>query len=207
MARQAVVEIHRPDVVVGVDGGLASVGIAVVSGLARGSREAVIRSACVQRLEYASTKKIEKKLRTKVRASTDDRSRIEDLTDTLTRVVRECPAPPVALAIEWYVPNPKQRGFASGAWKTAIMVGAALGVARGLGIAALDQLPGDVKQLVGSASASKDDVEAWLAEHVPGFSTQIQRFARTNREHPSDAAAHAVLGLVELAERRRAAGL
>jgi len=209
MARSPVTRTPVPDpardIVIGVDGGLANVGIAVVSGIARGTREQVLASARLEHLCHVKTEKLEKKMRTKIRVSTDDRTRIEKLAAVLAATAQTWP--PQAIAVEWYVPNPRQMGFASGGWKTAIFVGAALGVARGLGVACLDQLPADVKALVGDRSASKEDVEAWLCEHLPGFAEMISEIARTNREHPSDGAAHGMIGLVELAERRRAAGL
>jgi hypothetical protein len=66
-------------VVVGVDTGLATLGIATV----RGDPAMGARGARCIRLEYQQTKKLTKKMRELVRTSTDDRNRVDFLVDAV----------------------------------------------------------------------------------------------------------------------------
>lgn len=190
-------------VVVGVDTGLATLGIASV----QGDPALGVRGARCIRLEYQHTKKLTKKMRELVRTSTDDRNRVDFLVDAVERVVEIDAAH--ALAVEWFAPNPKQKGFASGAWKAAVTVGGCLRLGRGRRMATMEQLPSDVKKLVGTQSASKADITAWLCDHLAGFREALAALdlGEADEEHPSDAAGHALVGLIELGKRRRDAAL
>lgn len=195
------VQRGREAVVTGVDSGFATLGIATVIG----DPALGVAGARLVRLEFHGTEKADKKARKLVRVSTDDHRRVVLMSDAVASAVDKDASD--ALAVEWFMPNPKQGGFGSGGWKAAITVGAVLRVGREREIAVLDQLPADTKALVGSRSASKEDVTAWLCEHLRGFQEAVEKIPKTKREHPSDAAAHALVGLIELGARRQAAGL
>lgn len=195
--------VHDPQRVrvLGIDSGFATLGLAVVEG----NPELGIQSARLVRLEFHGTKKSEKKVRRMIRVCTDDARRIRSFLADVGAVIDQ--ERPVALAVEWYQPNPKQGGFANSAWKAAITVGALLSLGRSSKLAVLEQLPADVKRLVGNNQASKLEVQAWLCAHLAGFEAAISKIAASKREHPADAAAHALIALSELAERRRDAAL
>lgn len=211
--RQAVRGRSSRIVVVGIDAGMATMGVAAVSGELGGRAS---RFAC-EGLWFYATKKADKKLRRAIRVSTDDRTRIDELLDRCIRLVVGVRAS--AIALEWYQPTSshsslrgqEQRQSANG-WKAALTVGGVLGIGRAIGVPVLEQLSLDRRKLGRDtdqpvASGGKQDVEDWLREHLAGFTGAIDAIAKSHREHPSDAAAHAVLAFAELAERRRAAAL
>lgn len=191
--------------ILGIDSGFATMGLAVVERAPLGeSMHKLVH------LEFHGTEKVEKKARRMIRACTDDARRVLEMVGAVEQVVREHEArgrPIQAIAVEWFAPNPRQKGFASGGWKAAISVGAVMGLACGRRLPVLEQLPGDIKSLVGDRGASKAEVEAWLVANLRGFREAIARIPRSKREHPSDAAAHALVGLLEMEARRKAAGL
>ena len=198
--REPIKTLDRIVRVAGIDSGFATLGLAIVEGDPRSWKD-----ASLLHLVSLVTKKADKKARKQMRVCTDDVSRIRDLAKKVGHDLEGFGAQ--AIAVEWFTPNPRQGGFASGGWKAAITVGALLSLGWERRLAVLDQLPLDVKALVGSRSASKQDVEDWLRANLAGFSAEIDKISKTHREHAADAAAHALIGLRELGERREAAAL
>lgn len=186
--------------VMGIDSGFATLGLAVVEGSPSDWRHAQLLT-----LRSVATRKAVKKARKQMRVCTDDVSRIRAMVREVEDVLDTQGA--AAIAVEWFTPNPRQGGFASGGWKAAITVGGLLTLGWARRLAVLEQLPSDVKALVGNRSASKQDVEDWLRTNLSGFREAIDAINKTQREHAADAAAHALIGLRELGERREAAAL
>lgn len=194
--------------ILAIDSGLASLGLCVVAGHLEGG----VAGLRVEVLEVFKTQKADKKARRKIRVSTDDHRRIDEFMDRVLNQIRK--AKPTVLVVEWYAPMIRSAKSQTGAngWKAALVVGAVLGVGRALGIPVLEQLSGDKRQLgkdfgAKVVSGGKEDVEAWLSKHLPGFKQAIAKIAKSHREHPTDAAAHAVLALREVCERRLEAAL
>ncbi len=109
---------------------------------------------------------------------------------------------PRAVAVEYYTVGSSQGGRpnASG-WKTVLSVGGILCLGRFLGIDTYEQLPLDIGKLIGMETWEKIDVEDWLRDNLPGFSAAIDEIPKTYREHPSDAAAHALIRARALLQR------
>jgi Holliday junction resolvasome RuvABC endonuclease subunit len=182
--------------ILGVDTGLLNLGLCMVEGTSDDCR-------CLH-LEVFHTKKADKKARRNLRVSTDDARRLDEIYDRLIALIAQFL--PQGISVEAYTPNPKQRGV--GAWKTAMVYSLVLGIGRSRQIAVFTNLPADIKKLYGGRlSSSKEAVAEKLVKRVSGFEAHFKRLGKTVQEHASDACAHGVLGLQEMATLRRMMGV
>lgn len=182
--------------VMGVDPGLASLGVVVIE--AGGDR---IHALAAQVLR---TKKASKKALRDLRVSADDQRRIRALwagMDALAAAHR-----PHALAVETYAPQPGRMG--GDAWKAAVIYG----LVQGLGLAhdcqVLPFLPSDLKRVFArKASASKQEVADVVLGRIDGLAALLAAIPKGQHEHATDAAGHALLGLEEMRAMRRMMGM
>jgi Holliday junction resolvasome RuvABC endonuclease subunit len=182
--------------ILGVDTGLANVGLCVIDGSGD-------RYACAH-AEVFRTAKASKKARRNLRVSTDDARRLGEIYDHVTDLIHRYR--PHGIAVEAYTPNPGQRGV--GAWKTAMAYALILAVGRAHKVAVFTYLPADIKKPFGGRlSASKEEVAANLVQHVEGFRALYAPIAKALKEHASDACAHGVLGVQEMISMRRLMGV
>jgi Holliday junction resolvasome RuvABC endonuclease subunit len=182
--------------VMGVDPGLASLGVAVIE-----KREERVMALAARVLR---TKKASQKMLRDLRVSADDQRRLGELWDGLVAIVTA--HRPQGLAIESYAPQPGRGG--SGGWKSAVVYGVVYGLGRANDCTVLPFWPGDLKRkLTGKASASKDEVATVVLGEVAGLAELLHKIPRTQREHVTDAAGHALLGLREMLAMRRMMGM
>lgn len=183
--------------VMGVDAGLASTGVVIL--------EKKQRNVQLIYSELIKTKKATKKLRGNLRAATDDQNRYREIWLALNRILDRFEFKIKAIGIETYSVYGARAG---NAWKTAIVFGGIVFLAFCEGIYVAPFTPLDLKRCFCKCSgASKQDVEKALSPYVNGFSSEILRYVKTNREHIADATGHAYLVLKELEENRVLFGL
>lgn len=181
--------------VMGVDPGLELTGVAV------------IRTAPALEIVHAElikTKKADKKERRHVRVTNDDLKRYNEIFKRLLDLIDEFSVG--ILGVEAYTAG--RPGISSAGAKTAIIYGGivALGASRDLFVVPF--LPSDLKRkFCGKQSGSKNDVAAGVAQEVVGFEDARVSFAKTKREHISDAAAVAVLAVDEVLEVMKILGI
>ena len=185
----------------GYDAGFAKGGWAVVE--QRGAEYWLLQ------LKVYQTKKDDGAGKRKLRVNEDDKERLHELYRSLREAMDTWK--PKAMAVETFQANMKQgrtgQGTSARAFKTEQAVAAAAVLAWERDIVVLPFLPLDLKKpLTGDATATKEDVQAWVSEHVKGAREALAAIrAKTMHEHASDAVGHAVLALREIAEIRRKA--
>ncbi len=104
-----------------------------------------------------------------------------------------------ALAFEDYQPF---KGRAKDGYKVAKICGAVMAIGFSLEVPVFPVTPVQIKKaVVGRPRASKDDVQNMLRARLSGFSNKIDAFTKSHREHASDAAAVACVGLALLKAR------
>jgi len=179
---------------VGVDPGLAKMGIAVVE-----------RSPERTKLRYMDllvTKKGSKKQLRNLRIADDDQRRIKELYDATVATLKKYKAH--GIGVESYTPHGPMGG---GAWKVGNVAQSIVCLGWSLGFRPMLFRPDDLKRtFLGRNKGTKLDVQVALYEHVDGLEKALMRFPETNREHLADAVGHAVLALDEMEEMRRMAG-
>lgn len=182
--------------VMGVDPGLASTGIAILE------KRANQKPVCLE-LNVVRTKKADKKDRRGLRVTADDSRRLREIWNGLAAMTQAWQ--PQALAFEVYSPYRAQGGTA---WKAARIEGAVqmFGLEREMLV--LPFLPQDLKRgFCGRVNASKEDVQNALAAKVENLDQMVNRFSKTLREHVTDAAGHAYLAFEEIFRMRSMLGL
>lgn len=174
--------------VAGLDGGTANLGLAVVSYNPKVGPSSI---KCVFADHY-KTEPAHKKLNRRI--CTDDRIRLETMIQHVVALNERHPL--TAMGIEWYVPMGKNRN----GWKTGMVVGAGIAVCAVTGIRCFEQLPSDVKRLVGKRDASKAEVIAWAQKNISGFRRAAAHLSQVEgvMEHSADAACHAVVTVHEM---------
>jgi Holliday junction resolvasome RuvABC endonuclease subunit len=188
--------------IMGIDTGTAKIGFAVVEQV--GARMVALAG---RRLVTSPAKKKEKR---KMRVSADDRRRLTEQLDVMHELFDRFQ--PDVIAVEWYQPNLGQskgsKGISAGALKAYLSVGIFLGYAYARGVPVFEYRPDDLKKpLTGKLAASKDDVQNWVRANIENAGALLDADkAEKSREHVSDAFGHCVLGLRELAERRKEMG-
>lgn len=177
--------------VAGLDGGTANLGLAVVRYDPKVGPSSI---RCVFAGHY-KTAPAHKRLNRRI--CTDDRIRLEAMVQHVLELDRRYRL--VAMGIEWYVPMGKNRN----GWKTGMVVGAGFAIGVAKGIRCFEQLPSDVKKLVGKKDASKAEVIAWAQKNIQGFKRSSAHLSQVESvlEHPADAACHAVVTVHELHAR------
>ena len=182
----------------GVDSGFAKGGISVVERYSDGQK-AALHAECFE------TKSDMKKQKRKIRVSTNDQRRLDEIYERLVWVIDTFQ--PRAIGIEDYQVNPKQGGTARAA-QVLRGVGMVQCLAKERNILLVPYLPLDLKKpLTGKAGASKLDVENWLRQNIHGAAKLLDQVAKSKREHAADAMGHAVLALDEMMEIRALSGL
>ena len=190
MDRVPVKEQKESLVVLGIDPGLASVGLAIVE-FSEGKYRILDSKLII-------TKKNDSKLCTNLRACVNDQRRYREIYDQLTKFAE--PYPLSAISAETYTVTGARGG---NAWKAAVVYGGVCFWAYCSGIYISPFLPADLKnRFCKTKSASKNAVEEVLREEVVGFNTEIGKYPKTKREHVSDATGHAILLLEEINRNR-----
>lgn len=173
---------------VGIDGGLATLGLARVD--VEGTKPRVVA------LDFHATEKASKKV--KVSVTYDDRVRARAQVERICAFIDDARYTDV-IGMEWYLPNRLNRS----GWKTLLVVGGVLALAHEEGWPMLiEQLPGEVKRFVGNPKADKDEVVRWCRKNVLDFDRLVDRFPATKHEHLADATIHAILATREFQRRR-----
>jgi len=161
-------------IVIGIDPGFASAGIAVVDLLPRGER--------VRLLDVCETQKAQKKRA--VYASDDNVRRAGELAEFLEVALKLWK--PVAICVE-SMSFPRN---ASSAQKVGIAWGVVAALAWKYDLPIVQQSPQAVKKAVcGDKAAPKEAVEAALRKMYPECATFDRYVPRSKREHPFDALA------------------
>ena len=178
--------------ILGIDPGFASIGLARLAATDDGQIRA--EAAAV-----VNTTKASKKQRVALRVSADDVRRSRKIWDgmhLLTEGVQ-------AVAYEVYAPF---EGRSKNGAKTAFACGLAVALGFALDVPVIPVLPADIKRaLTGGASASKERVCEELEERVIGLAEQLARIRKTQRNHASDAAGIALVGIEEIRHWRSVA--
>lgn len=177
--------LHRVMRVMGVDPGLARVGVSVL--------ETTETRPRVLDMYVVGTSKGEGK------RTDDDVARMQLIWANLERTFNEFA--PQMVAIEAYtVFKPGQGGQGKGAgWKAlyAYAMACALGFSRGVVVRSF--MPAELKLgVTQSRTAGKSEVEQALYGLVDGMSTFLDVTPPQDREHAADAVGHALLGIREL---------
>jgi len=180
--------------VLGIDPGFASLGVARLVRHEDGTLHA-------EAARVLTTKKASKKQRVALRVSADDLRRSRILWDG----IGELAVGVQAVAYEVYTPFAGSGRTASGS-KTALACGLAQALGFSLGIPVIPVLPVDIKsEVVRSKSASKAAVAEALVDQVAGLAELLEAISERKREHASDAAGVAFVGLLEIERLRRLA--
>ncbi len=178
---------HRNQaVVLGVDPGIASLGLARIA-MTKGGEFKAEAVRCIK------TSKASKKELRALRVSADDVRRASNLWDAMIAMADGIQA----LAYEVYQPF---KGKAANGGKVTTVCGMAMALGFSLKIPVYAVLPADIKQeTLGRNSGSKGDVREALYKRVPGFRACCEGIPRGQLEHVSDATAVALIGLKMLA--------
>ena len=188
-------DLQKPRRVMGIDPGFGSCGIAILE-VAQGVPPIALK------LKVIKTQKIAKKLRTNLRASTDDMRRYSEIQKQLESVRREF-VPSIA-GVEAYMVFQARGG---NAWKSAVVYGGVVMWALTQGLYVAPFLPADLKKrFTGQRSASKDDVAKQIGAEIVNFNNLLAAIPKTQREHASDAAGQALLAYEDAEEQRRQLG-
>ena len=183
----------KKQVVMGIDPGFASMGIAI---LERENSKIRIVSGGV-----FHTKKAEKKSRNNLRVTNDDVHRQIDVCNIVNEIYKQ--HHPFAVGVEGY------RVYASGSGaKTMASYGGVIWWAATVGIHVAPFLPDDLRRRFcpGIKKSTKEDVERGVCKVVEGATMFLGRLNKTEHEHLADAIGHAVLILEDLSELRRMIG-
>lgn len=188
---------EKPVIVMGVDPGFASMGVAVLEHQISGE----IMAKQVLVLE---SKKADKKTLQQIRVADDDARRMHGFWVELLATIRQSGA--VALGLEQWRPFPGQMG--GNAWK----VGAAAQMAQcagwACGLMPVWFLPGDLKRrFLGKSSGDKNQVGYSILNQVGGLAELMAYEARGKHEHIYDAVGLAYLALEEMYRIRTMAGM
>jgi len=180
----------------GIDPGMASMGLAVVCRSAEGV-DKVLDGKVIE------TKKATKKELRNLRMCVDDQRRMRLLSDASEELIKKYN--PHVIGIEAYAPTIGRMG--GNAWKVGNVMQAMVCLSWNYGYEPLIFLASDLKRtFLGKSSGSKLEVEEVLREKVLGVGDILARFPKTKQEHVTDAIGHAVLALTELEKMRRMAG-
>ncbi len=176
---------------IGIDPGLAKIGLALVHH--NGERH-------LERLELIETQK-EADTSNKWTVSGDDNRRYWELHRCVTEFLAEVPPKEnllVAVEAFAYVP-----GAGRNLLKTAQAVGVIKGAIYAYGKRPFEFQPGHIKRVIlGTKSGSKAQVETVLKERYPNLEEELARFAKGKREHLSDALALTECAFEEYAQRQ-----
>ncbi len=169
-------------IVLGIDPGIANLGLARISMNADGQCTA-------DAIKFVKTNKATKKELVALRVSADDVRRASTLWDGMIAMVERIDA----IAYEVYQPFP-------GKGANGIKVGAICGMAMALGFSLKVPVyavrPEDIKhETLGRRSGTKTEVREALYKRISGLRDQCSGIAKSHLEHVSDAAAVALIGL------------
>ena len=163
-----------PPTLIGIDGGLATTGVAVVQ-LYGGA-------PIVRRLDVFETEKSDKKLN--VRGSEDTVSRARVLLENLEGVYEECGGDVLCMET---LSLPRNAGSSA---KIGVALGVVVAFAQRHGMPIVQASPVLVKKAVcDKGTASKEEVIAAVRRLHPEADSRLDEFVKTNREHAADAVA------------------
>ena len=174
-------------IVMGVDPGFASTGVAVI--------RVVADAAEIVHAEVIKTEKADKKERRHIRVTNDDARRYNETFSRLVKIVSQFEVS--AVGVEAYTIG--QAPVTSASIKTITVYGGLLGLGAALDLFVAPLLPGDLKRrFCGKQSGSKVAVGDGVAGEVKGFQDLRMSFPKTKREHICDAAGLAILAYEEV---------
>jgi Holliday junction resolvasome RuvABC endonuclease subunit len=180
------------DVVMGIDPGFASMGVAVIGRSNAGARIQLLHLGTV------STAKATKKARVNLRATNDDQRRYDEIYDAIEALRQRYR--PTAVGVEAYHPYVE----AATGWKTAVVYGGIIFWARASNIYCAPYIPQDLKRrFCGNQSGSKLAVASVVMQLIVGAPEAYLATNKTQREHVGDALGHAVLVLEEIDRVRK----
>lgn len=178
----------------GIDPGFRCLGTAVVEWQPEAKQ---YRLRC---LTVVETKKAKKKEMRSLRVADDDQRRLRHFWEMLSSTIGAYS--PSVVGVESYAPWPGQMG--GNAWKVAFAYQLSICAGWSHGLLPMVFRPDDLKRrFLGKNAGTKVAVEDALRVLVSGFSEELDKVAKTKREHAADAVGHAVLAIEE-AERMRA---
>lgn len=170
-------------VVLGIDPGFSSLGVAVIQ-----FKNDEYRTL---HLDVAKTSKATRKRRSSMRVSADDVARARVLWNSIERAT-ELFEQIGAVVYEVYQPRP---GRGANGTKVMFSCGMAMAVGFRLGVPVYPVVPQDVKECAcGKRAGSKLEVEDGLCKMIPNLRQQLDTFPKTHREHAADAAGVALVG-------------
>lgn len=173
-------------VVMGIDPGLASVGVSILSCAPVGMT--VIEAKIIE------TKKATKKELRSTRVAVDDLRRMREIWDQIESLIATYQ--PKVIALEGYSPIPGQQG--GGAWKTNAVTHVLVGLCWAKGFRPIMARPGDLRRMyLGKDKGSKLDIENVMLKRVVGAGEVLNRVAKSKREHVADAIGYATVGYEE----------
>ena len=183
--------------VLGIDPGFASLGVARISCT---DGQMLVADA----VRVVTTKKATKKERRELRTSADDVRRARKLWDGISDIAENIDA----VAYEVYTPFQGRTRRTANGTKVALACGLALGFGFSADVPVIPVLPADVKrEVTGHVSASKQRVAELLTLNITGLGDQLGALRKTQREHASDAAGVAYVGLIEAMRWHRVSGV
>ncbi len=172
--------------VLGIDPGFASLGVARIS--------SIDGKLIAESIRVVTTKKASKKARLTLRVSADDVHRARCLWDGMNEMTDGVDA----VAYEVYAPFQGGEQRIAHGTKTAMACGLALALGFAANVPVIPVLPTDIKrEITGRVSASKTAVCEVLVRQISQLEDLLSSIRKTKREHASDAAAVAFVGLTE----------
>ena len=180
--------MNKPIVVMGVDPGFASMGVAILEVPEPDS------PVCARMVRVVETKKASKETLRQIRVASDDQRRLFEFWGALQDIVIRYR--PLVLGVEQWRPFPGQMG--GNAWK----VGSAVQVVHCLswqhGLPSFPFIPNDLKRrFLGQKSGDKNQVGYAVLQHILGLAPLLSTISPSKHEHVYDAAGLAYLALEE----------
>jgi Holliday junction resolvasome RuvABC endonuclease subunit len=188
---------RKPELrVLGIDPGFASLGVCVLEKRHGDPRVHLIHGHILK-----TAKKAKKKANMELRVAADDARRCREIWRYVNDMIETYK--PTVMAIEWYAPY-KASGSA---WKSVLGVGLCYALAQQHNLVTFPNLPQDIKSAFSlKKGASKDEIGYAVCERIDGLRERLEPIAEKQREHLSDAAAHAYLAFAQAAELRQMLG-
>lgn len=177
----------------GVDPGLAHLGLAIVSETPEGHLR-IVHTDCISTEKDSKTAGL--------RVSDDDTRRLVTLHKGVLEALFNYK--PTLVGLETYVPLAGKGG--NGAFKVATVYGLVHGLATSANRPVYAATPQDIRlAFLGKRTGTKTEVEAALHKHCAGIDKALAAYPKSLREHVVDAIAHAILALDRTRVARRMA--
>ncbi len=179
--------------VMGLDPGLAKIGMAVVEFYAEPMRPKVLMGKLIE------TKKASQKELKAIRVVDDDQRRLRHVWDTVRAALDAYDV--AAVGIESFAPIPGQQGH--GGWKTGASTMMLVSLCWSRGMQPIMARPGDLRRaFLGKDSGSKIDIQRRMVALLDRAQSFLDLVARSKQEHVADAMGYAVVAQRELLRLR-----